>query len=478
MFENLFYRKSKVLAVILALCLVVVLVPTVFAQGSDSSSPYTQSPASGGFVTLDEDGGTLMVGTARIPQGNSEYIAVKYIYSDNILLNEKSVELIRTELKNCGITISQEMMVSDSDIPANLIGKNGCRAIFACGSQENPTELKSYTPAKTVERSFKLLYPAYNFNISEYASMKTLFDDSETVTLSEDGTTAYCSVVMDESYTEKIINGKPVTILMINSEYKYTLRAPKITFKEDETYVTPSDMVSPGDVTSSDVPESTTATSEPTSVTEGSLTAAATVPTSASTTEPSTSSTTTSATTTSSTTVSTTSTTVSSTQPSLTAAATAEQTTSSKKSTTSTSATTSTTVKSTAKISSTTSNTAKSTVKTSSTTKRTTTSSKASTTKKYVKPSVSSTTTTTTSRSNPVFNRTTINSLSSERGIVNTRRLPLNIRSGPGTNYMVVTVLPKGAYVTVLNTENPDWYMVKTMGKVVGYASSEYIRIM
>ncbi len=460
MFENLFYRKSKLLAVIVALCLVVVLVPTVFAQGSDASSPYTQSPTSGGFVTLDEDGGTLMVGTARIPQGDSRYIAVKYIYSDNILLNEKSVELIRTELKNCGITISQEMMVSDSNIPANLIGKNGCRAIFACGSQENPTELKSYTPAKTVERSFKLLYPGYNFNISEYASMKTLFDDSETVTLSEDGTTAYCSVVMDESYTEKIINGKPVTILMINSEYKYTLRAPKITFKEDETYVTPSDMVSPGDVTSSDVPESTTATSAPTI---------------ASTTEQTTSSTTTSATTT----TSTTSTTVSSTRPSLTAAASAEQTTSSKRSTTSTSATTSTTVKSTVKTSSTTSTTVKSTAKTSSTTKSTTTSSKVSTTQKYVKPSVSSTTTTTTtSRNNPIFNRTTINSLSSERGIVNTRRLPLNIRSGPGMNYMVVTVLPKGAYVTVLSTENPDWYMVKTMGKVVGYASSEYIRIM
>lgn len=461
MFAKLITRKSKILAVILVLCMIIACVPTVFAETTDSSSDGNAS--SGGFVTLDEDGGTLQVGTARLPKSNGNFVVVKYIYSKSIFLNEKSIKLIRSELKNCGITISEEMMVSDSDIPAELIGKNDRRAIFACGSADAPTELTAYTPAKTAEESFKLLYPAYDFSISEYTSLNVLFAGSDAVTLSEDGQTAYCSVVMDESYTEKIINGKPVTILMINSEYKYTLCAPKITFTEDEFYVTPSDAESPEEVTNSDVTEPTASTTAPTSVVPGSLTAAATAPSIEPTEESSSASTTES-----STAATTTTTTASTTSTSLTAAASAEITSSSKKTTTSTSVSTTTSVKSTVTTSSTTKK---------STTKKSTTSSTTASTTKNIKPSVT-TTTSTTSRSNPVFNSTTINSLSSEKGIVNTRRLPLNIRSGPGKNYMVVTVLPKGTYVTVLSTENPDWYMVKTMGKVVGYAYSKYIRIM
>ena len=60
---------------------------------------------------------------------------------------------------------------------------------------------------------------------------------------------------------------------------------------------------------------------------------------------------------------------------------------------------------------------------------------------------------------------------------MNTRRLPLNMRSGPGMGYMVVKVLPKGTYVTVLDTSNPDWYLVRTMNHVVGYCYSYYIKI-
>ncbi|MBQ1555279.1 MAG: SH3 domain-containing protein, partial [Clostridia bacterium] len=44
--------------------------------------------------------------------------------------------------------------------------------------------------------------------------------------------------------------------------------------------------------------------------------------------------------------------------------------------------------------------------------------------------------------------------------------------------YMVVTVLPKGSNVTVLDTSNPDWYVVRTMGNVVGYCYSEYIKFI
>ncbi len=456
MFEGVSNRKYKVLAAILAVCLIIACVPTVFADAVGSSSG-SGAPSSGGFATLNEDGGLLLVGTARIPNNGSDPAAVKFIYSDSLVLNEKSINLIRSELRDCGMTISEEMMVSDSNIPSELMGKNGRRAIFACGSAEEPSVLTSYTPAKTVEESFKQLYPAYNFSTSGYTSMKLFFSGSDTVTLSEDGETAYCSVVMDESYTEKVINGKPVTILMINSEYKYSFRAPKITFVKDEDYVTPSDIASPSDAVSSDEPVASTTSTTSTTAYTGDLTAAATAPLIESTTASdaaSTTSTTTS--TTASTTVSTTasSTTVSQTTTSSSSAATTQKTTvtttSTKKSTTSTTASTTT---------------SKTTVSTT------------SGTNKYIKPTTPTTAPATTN-SNPIFTTTTINSLSSQRGIVNTRRLPLNIRSGPGKSYMVVTVLPRGAYVTVLDTQNPDWYMVKTMGKVVGYAYSEYIRIM
>lgn len=452
-------RKSRVLIVALAVCLLTAfVVPTVFAQPLTSPSD-SSAPASGsGFATLDEDGGMLLIGTAKIPaEDGKDLVSVKYIYSDGLMLNQKSVELICRELKYCGITISQEMLVSDSDISDD--GMTDARvAIFACGSAAKPTELVSYEPRKSAEESFKLLYPAYNFSISDYASLKNLFEGNENVTLSEDGKTAYTSLIMGESYTEKIINGKPVLVLTVNSEFRYSFRAPKMACERDENYVSDSDWHYP-DVSGSDTDTtSTTSTAVTTSTT---VTEASTEP----------------------------STTTSASEPTqITAAASPVVTTTEADTTTSSEVTTISSSATAASATTTTASTTASTTKKSTTTTTITTTTKKTTTSTTTsKTTVSSTTkkittvtreTTTTTNDNPVFNRTTINSLSSERGIVNTRRLPLNIRSGPGKKYMVVTVLPKGAYVTVLSTENPDWYMVKTMGKVVGYAYSEYIRIM
>ncbi len=49
----------------------------------------------------------------------------------------------------------------------------------------------------------------------------------------------------------------------------------------------------------------------------------------------------------------------------------------------------------------------------------------------------------------------------------------LNMRTGPGTSYPIVLVLPKGAEVTVLDTSN-IFYKISYGGKV-GYSSSRYL---
>ena len=61
---------------------------------------------------------------------------------------------------------------------------------------------------------------------------------------------------------------------------------------------------------------------------------------------------------------------------------------------------------------------------------------------------------------------------------INTRRLPLNIRTGPGLNYMIITVLPKGTHLSVLDTSNSEWYMVRLKNGSVGYAYSYYIKFV
>lgn len=51
----------------------------------------------------------------------------------------------------------------------------------------------------------------------------------------------------------------------------------------------------------------------------------------------------------------------------------------------------------------------------------------------------------------------------------------LNLRSGAGTNFKIVSVLPKGTEVNILDTVG-DWSHVFTCGsKLIGYVSSKYL---
>ncbi|OUO44525.1 SH3 domain-containing C40 family peptidase [Flavonifractor sp. An306] len=59
-------------------------------------------------------------------------------------------------------------------------------------------------------------------------------------------------------------------------------------------------------------------------------------------------------------------------------------------------------------------------------------------------------------------------------GLVETDGSPLNVRSGPGTDYSKVTSLNDGAVVTIVGIDN-GWYKIKTSGGSVGYVSSEYM---
>lgn len=52
----------------------------------------------------------------------------------------------------------------------------------------------------------------------------------------------------------------------------------------------------------------------------------------------------------------------------------------------------------------------------------------------------------------------------------------LNVRSGPGTNYSVKTVLTSGEVVTINKSSN-SWYEIKTSSNITGWVSSKYINI-
>ena len=45
----------------------------------------------------------------------------------------------------------------------------------------------------------------------------------------------------------------------------------------------------------------------------------------------------------------------------------------------------------------------------------------------------------------------------------------VNLRSGPGTSYNIVTVLSQGSTVTVLDSSNSEWIRVKTGDGKEGY---------
>lgn len=461
-----------------------------------AQSTYTKT-SNVGFENVESDGGTMFVGTARIPKADGSFATVKFIYSSGINLNDKSLSLINTELNALGVTVSGSMVyVSRSDLVSDstLVTETSERqAVFACGSEAAPTVLTAYPAYETVEMSFEYLYRGYVYSVSDYTSLSSVLGGRSEITLSEDGTSAYTSIVMEEDYVEKVINGKTVKILMINSELKYCFRAPRLVYVKDDTYnvASASDITYYYPTTTADTSNTTQADGESalTTVTTGDETATTTsseetiVSSDEESTETAVTTTTEAAQTTDSSaeTQSTTDTTTINIWDYLTTAAETKITAGASPIVTSTT-TQPTTVQTTAAPT-----TAYTTVSaegtptalaspttdpllTTSTTVNSATSS----------PTLPALTTTTQNNNNAALlpNVNANESLSSNRGVVATRRLPLNIRSGPGTNYMIVTVLPKGTYVTVLDTSNPDWYMVKTMGKVVGYAYSGYIRIM
>lgn len=53
----------------------------------------------------------------------------------------------------------------------------------------------------------------------------------------------------------------------------------------------------------------------------------------------------------------------------------------------------------------------------------------------------------------------------------------VRVRTGPGTNYGILTALNTGDVVTVLSTANSAWVQVRTAGGVTGYVSSTYITV-
>ena len=51
----------------------------------------------------------------------------------------------------------------------------------------------------------------------------------------------------------------------------------------------------------------------------------------------------------------------------------------------------------------------------------------------------------------------------------------LNVRSGPGTNYKIVTTVPKNQYIRVFAGVG-DWYVVQVEGDYVGAVSKKYVK--
>ena len=465
---------------------------TGVTQATEAAQPaqstYTQT-SNVGFENVESDGGTMFVGTARIPKADGSFATVKFIYSSGINLNDKSLALINTELNALGVTVSGSMVyVSRSDLVSDstLVTETSERqAVFACGSEAAPTVLTAYPAYESVEMSFEYLYRGYVYSVSDYSSLSSLLGGRSEITLSEDGKSAYTSIVMEEDYVEKVINGKTVKILMINSELKYCFRAPRLVYVKDDTYnvASASDITYHYPSTTADTFGTTQADSDfiTTTLTTGDETLATTSPDEmivSSEDESDTDAVVTTATqatlpiespTTDTTTINIWDYLTTAAEPKITAGASPIVT-----SVTSQTTTIATTAAPTTAYTVSAEGEPTVTAFASPTTASTT----AAPTESPTLPAL--TTTTQSSDNSAVLPNVTANesSLGSNRGVVSTRRLPLNIRSGPGTNYMIVTVLPKGTYVTVLDTSNPDWYMVKTMNKVVGYAYSGYIRIM
>ena len=471
---------------------------------TESTKSYNQasslSPAKG-FENVETDGGVLFVGTARTPKEGGGISTVKFVYSSSLNLNEKSLALINRELAACGVTIPDGMIyVSQSDIVSDsqLMTKTSeQQAVFAVGSPSAPTVLKAYKPYGSVEESFERLFRGYIFSITGYTSLRPVLDGREEVTLSDDGQTASVSIVMSEDYVEKVINGKKIKILMINSELKYYFRAPKLVFEKDEDYnVSDSDIIYHYPTRSTTDPSDTltTAGTESTKLPTDSFfdddTTAPTTDTTDASSEPTD---TTHATETTNTSDSTTSTedtdpfwdddTTHATHP------TNKSTEDDWQSTTTDNTHSNATYTEPSRmipyahpidggpIQNPTNNYPTVTVPSNPTDDFTTD----PTTEPTSEPTsrITLPTNTQPTEQDPIidpFNQREQHTVG--EAYINTRRLPLNIRTGPGLNYMVINVLPRGTRLTVLDTSNSEWYMVRLQNRTVGYAYSYYIKFI
>ena len=471
---------------------------------TESTKSYNQasslSPAKG-FENVETDGGVLFVGTARTPKEGGGISTVKFVYSSSLNLNDKSLALINRELAACGVTIPDGMIyVSQSDIVSDsqLMTKTSeQQAVFAVGSPSAPTVLKAYKPYGSVEESFERLFRGYIFSITGYTSLRPVLDGREEVTLSDDGQTASVSIVMSEDYVEKVINGKKIKILMINSELKYYFRAPKLVFEKDEDYnVSDSDIIYHYPTRSTTDPSDTltTADTESTKLPTDSFfdddTTAPTTDTTDASSEPTD---TTHATETTNTSDSTTSTedtdpfwdddTTHATHP------TNKSTEDDWQSTTTDNTHSNATYTEPSRmipyahpidggpIQNPTNNYPTVTVPSNPTDDFTTD----PTTEPTSEPTsrITLPTNTQPTEQDPIidpFNQREQHTVG--EAYINTRRLPLNIRTGPGLNYMVINVLPRGTRLTVLDTSNSEWYMVRLQNLTVGYAYSYYIKFI
>ena len=471
---------------------------------TESTKSYNQasslSPAKG-FENVETDGGVLFVGTARTPKEGGGISTVKFVYSSSLNLNDKSLALINRELAACGVTIPDGMIyVSQSDIVSDsqLMTKTSeQQAVFAVGSPSAPTVLKAYKPYGSVEESFERLFRGYIFSITGYTSLRPVLDGREEVTLSDDGQTASVSIVMSEDYVEKVINGKKIKILMINSELKYYFRAPKLVFEKDEDYnVSDSDIIYHYPTRSTTDPSDTltTADTESTKLPTDSFfdddTTAPTTDTTDTSSEPTD---TTHATETTNTSDSTTSTedtdpfwdddTTHATHP------TNKSTEDDWQSTTTDNTHSNATYTEPSRmipyahpidggpIQNPTNNYPTVTVPSNPTDDFTTD----PTTEPTSEPTsrITLPTNTQPTEQDPIidpFNQREQHTVG--EAYINTRRLPLNIRTGPGLNYMVINVLPRGTRLTVLDTSNSEWYMVRLQNRTVGYAYSYYIKFI
>ena len=432
-----------------------------------------------GFETVETDGGVVLVGTARIPKGNGSIGAVKFVYSSSLNLNDKSLALINKELAACGVSIPDGMIyVSRSDIVSDsqlMTQTSERQAVFAVGSPSNPTVLKACKAYGSVEESFERLYPGYIFTITGYSSLRSVLEGRDGVTLSDDGQTASTSIVMSEDYVEKVINGKKIRILMINSELKYYFRAPKLTFVKDQDYVSDSDIIYHYPTRSTTDPSDTLTTVEtdPTNITSPFIedeepTSATTEPT-----EPTKDDT-------------------ASTEPTIDDSTTSDfwddDTT---EATQPTQATTESDDDwwNTTEPTNNNDNTDPTRlipyaqpinpIPTNPTTETPTFPTSDSTTEPTQKPTI-----TLPTAMQPTQQDSIINPLDDDEphpggpAYIKTRRLPLNIRTGPGLNYRVIKVMPKGTRLTVLDASNAEWYLVRLKNGTVGYAFSYYIRFL